>query len=119
MMTPPPTTTTDDELAFCTRMASLLTQSRDLPKLCHSFPTVVRIVKQNRLADDDVMHQHHHHHQHYAASGTFDGSGATILAHSSIMRTITKHSSPILEKSIGSSYLGKHTFAFVEPTSDR
>eukprot|EP00529_Nitzschia_sp_RCC80_P036829 CAMPEP_0113477152 /NCGR_PEP_ID=MMETSP0014_2-20120614/20053_1 /TAXON_ID=2857 /ORGANISM="Nitzschia sp." /LENGTH=192 /DNA_ID=CAMNT_0000370223 /DNA_START=353 /DNA_END=931 /DNA_ORIENTATION=+ /assembly_acc=CAM_ASM_000159 len=34
----------DEELAFCKSMACLLTQTRDLPRLCHSFPTVVRSV---------------------------------------------------------------------------
>ena len=34
----------DEELAFCKSMACLLTQTRDLPRLCHSYPTVVRSV---------------------------------------------------------------------------
>jgi hypothetical protein len=49
-----------EELAYCKSMACLLTQYRDLPKLCQSFPTVVRSVQG---FDDDRDHQQQYQQQ--------------------------------------------------------
>jgi hypothetical protein len=104
-------TNAGDELAYCSRIACLLTQSRDLPKLCQAFPNVVQAVNGNRVPVEDVMHQHHHHHGHF-----FEGHHPSVLAHSmsssmSDRSTSNSSRSTYMEDSTSSS--------FGMPSSDR
>ncbi|VEU43190.1 unnamed protein product [Pseudo-nitzschia multistriata] len=48
-----------DELAFCKRLACILTKERELPKLCQGFPAVLQTV--NKHAEEqqrrETLHQ--------------------------------------------------------------
>uniref|UniRef100_A0A7S4A9S0 Uncharacterized protein n=1 Tax=Pseudo-nitzschia australis TaxID=44445 RepID=A0A7S4A9S0_9STRA len=48
-----------DELAFCNRLACILTKERELPKICQGFPTVVQTVNEHaeKLQHQEIFHQ--------------------------------------------------------------
>mmetsp|Transcript_9199 Transcript_9199/g.27416 ORF Transcript_9199/g.27416 Transcript_9199/m.27416 type:complete len:85 (+) Transcript_9199:443-697(+) len=48
-----------DELAFCNRLACILTKERELPKLCQGFPTVIQSVRKH--AEQQERQESFHH----------------------------------------------------------
>ena len=53
-----PPTQSPDEMAFCNRLACILTKERELPKICQGFPTVVQTVNEHaeKLQQQEIFH---------------------------------------------------------------
>eukprot|EP00536_Pseudo-nitzschia_multiseries_P001415 jgi/Psemu1/63136/estExt_Genemark1.C_180109 len=62
-----------DELAFCNRLACILTKERELPRLCQGFPTVVQSVKKHAEQQErqEVLHHVMQRNLQRQHSGTF------------------------------------------------